>query len=187
MPLLPKEKELSAAHSVILEGPLGIAEDHTNPKGRELVKRLVEAGVVNRLFIEMPSYRNDGLKSLKGKSHQELLEGIALEPEQHGCSITLKEVAAFAMSLKVEVICADPKILLGASRLNARNIASAELINGTYSGGKAGDIFLWGGDHFVGGKNSLTALLNLVWVDATDDPKWHMHWEKELTPSSNKN
>src|SRR5262245_47315585 len=124
MPRVPAQ----SAVFYLQRGALGIGEDHTNSEGRQLVLDLLNQGVVNHLFLEIP-YRN-GSKELvypnmitearsifanpgKPSNHldamREILNGI---PEKKFLGappnrIPVREVIARAIEKQVQVHCHD--------------------------------------------------------------------------------
>ena len=181
--------EKALAPDVLMNGALGVGESHDNPEGRELVRDLIQAGLVTTLFLEFGSYNNNTIEKAVGEfedrrsvdammttlalSFQE--SGISREESPEGLTFVrpgLGELAFLAIKRGVRVVCADPKINRGWSdpALRMRNVATAKVVAQTLDcvefGGvdAAGALLLFGSDHFRGSTGLNIILPGLRWV-----------------------
>ena len=189
-PIPPKSAVvcLPFASASLMDGALGIGENHTEPNGRELVKLLLKRGAaglgprVTNLFLELSSYGGTRDKILAEAAEKMqagdrdrarfLAEALAVEESRSYASPRLGALLYLGLKHGATVHLADPMIGSGFSvtAVKRRNAATADYFKRVLSTDRGdspasvGSLLLFGADHFKLGGGIQKLLPGLAWI-----------------------
>ena len=146
----------NAAVAQLAVGPLGVGEDHTDGRARTEVINLINAGLVQRLFLECDDIHQQELDNAVAGGNVATIAGVVTNrAPQYGNPVPLGNVATAAMggANPIPMHFVDTQV---SNRGTRRNLilrdanAAANFRARTQVGGVVGCLVLFGAHHFRG-------------------------------------
>ncbi|MFQ1701538.1 hypothetical protein ACJ5NV_13185 [Loktanella agnita] len=143
----------------LLDGPIGIGEDHTSPNARDFIDELIEAGHVKRLFVEYPTGWQADVDRLKAAISTDpmdedevrrLILSLYYRQQYHCDAHPLAVLIGDALMAGVDVWCADHWVGGGSARFPTRHQSVRRTyIEKTRGTSAKGSVILFGSFHFT--------------------------------------
>lgn len=174
------------AVNFLLNGALGVGEEHGDPAARRFVIELIEKGVVTKLFLELPKnmarfsekMAEANAAAAAGRTMEEIAAVAPSGDLDIGNEYPLNRLIAFALSKGIEVYLADDRTMArsGGGNFDKRHKSIRDTFNEAtgqndakwFTSAAKGSLFLWGGAHFDDpikkNLNSKNYINGLPWV-----------------------
>jgi hypothetical protein len=176
--------QIALAPDAVRAGALGVGENHTKAAGKHLVAKLIDAGLVRNLFIEIPEFKQniiDRAAAVRGQGIGEVMKVLG-DLDSMACpAFPLYKLVAIAIMLGVRVICADDKIVMkgGASGyMERRNKTTVNILKNVTGANSptdpeaVGSVLLGGALHYKKDEKEPSTTIpemfaGLSWVDCS--------------------